>query len=161
MMNMGKKSVGLLLSVLLGLGLANAAIAASSIGGAGLSMSPSLLSLIANDAAAQAGDPQTAQPTTTNINSPDQLRGKKINATEPAVQDRIAAPDEAQFKSEFQDFVAHSVGQPLPMYGYELFRQAPDTFSPVNNIPVTPDYIVGPGDELLVHVWGRRLRELT
>ena len=155
MMNMSKKSVGLLLSVLLGLGLANAAIAASSLGGTGLSMSPSLLSVIANDAAAQAGDPQTAQPTTTNINSLDQLRGKKINAAEPAVQDRIAAPDEAQFKSEFQDFVAHSVGKPLPMYGYELFRQAPDTFSPVNNIPVTPDYIVGPGDELLVHVWGQ------
>ena len=155
MMNMGKKSVGLLLSVLLGLGLANAAIAASSIGGAGLSMSPSLLSLIANDAAAQAGDPQTALPTPTNINSLDQVRGKKMRADEPAVQDRIAAPDEAQFKSEFQDFVAHSVGQPLPMYGYELFRQAPDTFSPVNNIPVTPDYTIGPGDELLVHVWGQ------
>ena len=148
MMNMGKKSVGLLLSVLLGLGLANAAIAASSIGGAGLSMSPSLLSAIANDAAAQNDEAKTAQPTT-NIKSLDQLRGKKMRADEPAVQDRIAAPDEAQFKSEFQDFVAHSVGQPLPMYGYELFRQAPDTFSPVNNIPVTPDYIVGPGDELL------------
>ena len=142
---MGKKSVGLLLSVLLGFGSANTAVAATVIGGAGLSMSPSLLSVIGNDAAAQTDDAQTVMPTPS----------KKINIVEPAVQDRIAAPDEAQFKSEFQDFVAHSVGKPLPMYGYELFRKAPDTFSPVNNIPVTPDYIVGPGDELLVHVWGQ------
>lgn len=61
----------------------------------------------------------------------------------------------AQFNSEFQYFVAQSVGKVLPMYGYELFRRAPDTFSPVNNIPVTPDYTIGPGDELLVHVWGQ------
>ena len=61
----------------------------------------------------------------------------------------------AQFQSEFQYFVAQSVGKVLPMYGYELFRRAPDTFSPVNNIPVTPDYTIGPGDELLVHVWGQ------
>jgi protein involved in polysaccharide export with SLBB domain len=71
------------------------------------------------------------------------------------VQDRIAAPDPAQFKSEFQDFVSQSVGAALPMFGYELFRKAPNTFSPVNNIPVTPDYTIGPGDELLVNIWGQ------
>ena len=60
-----------------------------------------------------------------------------------------------QFKSEFQNFVEQSVGKVLPMYGYDLFRRAPDTFSPVNNVPVTPDYTIGPGDELLVHVWGQ------
>ena len=63
--------------------------------------------------------------------------------------------DPAQFKSEFQDFVALSVGRALPMFGYDLFRKAPDTFSPVNNIPVTPDYTIGPGDELLVSIWGQ------
>jgi protein involved in polysaccharide export with SLBB domain len=41
------------------------------------------------------------------------------------------------------------------MFGYELFRKAPNTFSPVNNIPVTPDYTIGPGDELLVNIWGQ------
>ncbi len=31
----------------------------------------------------------------------------------------------------------------------------PSTFAPVDNIPVTPDYVVGPGDEILIRAWGQ------
>ena len=31
----------------------------------------------------------------------------------------------------------------------------PSTFSPVDDIPVTPDYVIGPGDELRLQVWGQ------
>jgi protein involved in polysaccharide export with SLBB domain len=89
------------------------------------------------------------------LDAADKLPLKAKAVEEPSVQDRIAAPDPAQFKSEFQDFVSQSVGAALPMFGYELFRKAPNTFSPVNNIPVTPDYTIGPGDELLVNIWGQ------
>ncbi len=74
---------------------------------------------------------------------------------EPRQQKQAAEKDESAFKSEFQNFVAQSVGHSLPMYGYNLFQRAPDTFAPVDNIPVTPDYTIGPGDELLVHLWGQ------
>lgn len=70
-------------------------------------------------------------------------------------QDQAAEKDESVFQSEFQNFVAQSVGHTLPMYGYNLFHRAPSTFAPVDNIPVTPDYTIGPGDELVVHVWGQ------
>ena len=36
-----------------------------------------------------------------------------------------------------------------------LFRNPPSTFAPLNLVPVTPDYVIGPGDELLVQVWGQ------
>ena len=58
-------------------------------------------------------------------------------------------------RSEFQDFIAASSGARLPLFGYNLFSGAPTTFAPVDNIPVTPDYVVGPGDELLIRAWGQ------
>jgi len=57
-------------------------------------------------------------------------------------------------KTDFQVFIERSTGHVLPMYGYDLFR-APTTFAPVDNIPVTPEYVVGPGDELLIRAWGQ------
>ena len=58
-------------------------------------------------------------------------------------------------RNEFQEFVAQSVGHYLPLFGYDLFAGVPSTFAPVDNIPVTPDYVVGPGDEILVRAWGQ------
>ncbi|WP_158944644.1 SLBB domain-containing protein [Granulicella sp. S190] len=43
----------------------------------------------------------------------------------------------------------------LPIYGTNLFRNLPSTFAPLNFVPVTPDYVVGPGDELLIQIWGQ------
>lgn len=56
---------------------------------------------------------------------------------------------------EFQDFVAQSTGRDLPIFGADLFRNVPSTFAPVDNIPVTSDYVIGPGDEILVRAWGQ------
>ncbi|MBB5342216.1 SLBB domain-containing protein [Tunturibacter empetritectus] len=57
--------------------------------------------------------------------------------------------------TEFQLLVANSIGKMLPIYGVNLFRNLPSTFAPVNLVPVTPDYVVGPGDELLIQMWGQ------
>jgi protein involved in polysaccharide export with SLBB domain len=59
-----------------------------------------------------------------------------------------------QERNEFQDFIWASTGQLLPLFGHNLF-EAPTTFAPVENIPVTPDYVIGPGDELLIRAWGQ------
>jgi protein involved in polysaccharide export with SLBB domain len=56
--------------------------------------------------------------------------------------------------TEFQRMVAASAGEMPPIFGADLFRGAPSTFAPVDNVPVTPDYTIGPGDELRVQVWG-------
>jgi len=74
----------------------------------------------------------------------------------PQVQQPVAAlqPDAAQ-RNEFQDFVAQSLGRYLPLFGFNLFAGVPSTFAPGDSIPVTPDYVVGPGDEILIRAWGQ------
>jgi polysaccharide export outer membrane protein len=57
--------------------------------------------------------------------------------------------------TEFQRFVQSSTGRLLPIYGASLFDHVPSTFAPVDHVPVTPDYTVGPGDEVDVRVWGQ------
>jgi protein involved in polysaccharide export with SLBB domain len=57
--------------------------------------------------------------------------------------------------TEFQQIVAESTGRTLPIFGAGLFSTPPSTFAPVDNIPVTPDYVIGPGDELRIQIWGQ------
>jgi protein involved in polysaccharide export with SLBB domain len=57
--------------------------------------------------------------------------------------------------TEFQILVAGSVGHIVPIYGADLFADVPETFAPVQRIPVTPDYMIGPGDEILIRAWGQ------
>lgn len=64
------------------------------------------------------------------------------------------APVLPEEPGEFELFVSESVGKPIPVYGRNLFTGVPNTFSPLDNIPVTGDYLIGPGDELLVRGWG-------
>lgn len=57
--------------------------------------------------------------------------------------------------TEFQRFVAETTGLALPVYGADLFRNVPSTFSPNGLGPVTSDYVVGPDDELRIRIWGQ------
>ena len=43
----------------------------------------------------------------------------------------------------------------LKQFGYELFAGTPNTFAPVTNVPVSPDYLLGPGDMLQVMFYGK------
>lgn len=68
---------------------------------------------------------------------------------------RNTNPLEPVALTPFQRLVAASVGRVLPLYGADLFTNAPSTFAPVEHIPVTPEYVIGPGDEILLRVWGQ------
>jgi polysaccharide biosynthesis/export protein len=56
--------------------------------------------------------------------------------------------------TDFQKLTHSSTGEILPIFGRDLFQRAPSTFAPADQIPVTADYVVGPGDEVLVRLWG-------
>ncbi len=43
----------------------------------------------------------------------------------------------------------------LPIFGADLFQSVPSTFAPLNNVPVPPDYVIGPDDEVRLRVWGQ------
>jgi hypothetical protein len=47
------------------------------------------------------------------------------------------------------------VSTELKQFGYDIFEQAMSTFAPVEDVPVGPGYIVGPGDSFTVMLWGR------
>jgi protein involved in polysaccharide export with SLBB domain len=57
--------------------------------------------------------------------------------------------------TEFQKFVASTTGQIMPIFGADLFRRVPSTFAPLDMTPVPSDYVIGPSDELRIHVWGQ------
>ncbi|HKU26889.1 MAG TPA: SLBB domain-containing protein [Candidatus Sulfotelmatobacter sp.] len=50
---------------------------------------------------------------------------------------------------------ADSAGRPLPLFGQSLFTQAPSTFAPNDELQIPSDYIIGPGDELQIRIWGQ------
>jgi protein involved in polysaccharide export with SLBB domain len=78
------------------------------------------------------------------------LRNNQTQSEEPGLGTLQRAE-----QNEFQDFIAQSTGRVLPLFGLNLFTNTPSTFAPVENIPVTPDYVIGPGDEIVIRVWGQ------
>ncbi len=48
----------------------------------------------------------------------------------------------------------------LKPFGYDLFDRQISTFAPATNVPVPADYVVGPGDELDVQLYGKENTDL-
>jgi protein involved in polysaccharide export with SLBB domain len=42
----------------------------------------------------------------------------------------------------------------LTQFGYNFFRPLAPGFSPVTDVPVSPDYVLGPGDTVVLNLWG-------
>ncbi|MGE4243490.1 polysaccharide biosynthesis/export family protein [Ramlibacter sp.] len=52
----------------------------------------------------------------------------------------------------YQRFVLETTGRNLPLFGYNLF--AAGAFPAAQNVPVPADYVLGPGDEIDLKIWG-------
>ncbi|HEV2279363.1 MAG TPA: SLBB domain-containing protein, partial [Acidobacteriaceae bacterium] len=57
--------------------------------------------------------------------------------------------------TEFELLAEDAAGMPMPVYGRRLFDQVPTTFAPLSEAPVPADYVIGPGDELIIRIWGK------
>jgi polysaccharide biosynthesis/export protein len=77
------------------------------------------------------------------------------NAPERQPSTPIPQHFEKEPLTDFQRYVSASVGQVLPIYGASLFERVPATFAPVDHVPVGPNYVIAPGDELQVVMWGQ------
>lgn len=49
----------------------------------------------------------------------------------------------------------------LQLFGQDLFQGAPVTFAPATDVPVPPDYVLGPGDTLIVQLFGKQNDEYS
>jgi protein involved in polysaccharide export with SLBB domain len=56
--------------------------------------------------------------------------------------------------------VEATTGRRLPIFGASLFGGVPSTFAPVTDVPVSPSYILGPGDEINVQLTGQVNQQL-
>ncbi len=66
----------------------------------------------------------------------------------------VVHPDVQLPPTQFQGMVQNVTGKSLPIFGQDMF-DTPAMFNATQNIPVTSDYVVGPGDEILVRAWGQ------
>ena len=47
------------------------------------------------------------------------------------------------------------------IFGHDIFRQSALTFIPSYNIPTPKQYVLGPGDEVIIDVWGASFTNIT
>lgn len=61
-----------------------------------------------------------------------------LDSTQISSQNTIATPDDKRAK----------------IFGYELFNSENLSFEPGMNLPTPKNYVLGPGDELIIDIWG-------
>ncbi len=148
----------LVMSLCLSLGLATSMAAEDNPNGSNSFNTPSYPSGVVPKAGTQAQPGVQADTpgirSMQNPNTTDQLgrqTGPGANALDPAPRRADLPPPKP---GEFQKFVEAATGRLLPLFGNGFFTDNADSFSPVDNVPVSADYTVGPGDEIMLRAWG-------
>ncbi|MBI4687576.1 MAG: SLBB domain-containing protein [Nitrospirae bacterium] len=111
------------------------------------------------------GQPAQGQQPAQLPTIPSQLPALQMPQAVPPAPTRAIEPSAAPQQpavavpSRFEQFISGSapsaVSTELRQFGYDLFTQPPSTFAPVERVPVGPDYVLGPGDEIRIAVWGK------
>lgn len=87
----------------------------------------------------------------------------------PFSKDTLEAPPTQQLKEEAEvpiteevgpSTIELSIGHHLKQFGYEVFARMPKVLT-FQNIPVSEDYVLGPGDNLIIYIWGKLNRTLS
>ena len=132
------------LALFLGMGLTAAASFAADEAASGTFNAPTYAPAAAASAAAGNGQ-QTLNPQRGAAG----LAGQR--GTDPLQRRNELVPVKP---NEFQKFVETATGRQLPLFGASFFVDAANSFSTVDNVPVSSDYTVGPGDEVMIRAWG-------
>ena len=87
---------------------------------------------------------------------PSQLGGGQSSVT-PVNTAPVAAPREVDYSQTSQRPLVAGVVQEgtLQPFGYSVFAGEPLTDAPVVDMPVADDYVMGPGDEIRVQLYGK------
>ena len=89
-----------------------------------------------------------------------ELSEDDINNNNPLVLPRNAAETETDKGQPPQPPMAEKAGEitetaELRAFGYDLFAGEPTSFEPASRIPISPNYILGPGDTVKVLFYGK------
>ncbi len=77
------------------------------------------------------------------------------------ILDTFTEANSVEPKAEFKDLKEFSDYCPQCIFGFNFFQFAPNTFAPVDNSPVNPAYIMGPGDKVEINFYGSQERKIT
>lgn len=109
--------------------------------------------------------PRPAPATTTEPQSVKQTADQGFRSGEPGskgVIDHSSGKKEPLVEGLLERDVDNSketsvgLSGELKPYGYDLFAGSPTTFAPATDIPVSADYLVGPGDSVIVQFYGKQ-----
>ncbi|MDD2775830.1 MAG: SLBB domain-containing protein [Gallionella sp.] len=104
--------------------------------------------------------------------SPDSQKAVVEVERSPAVDVPLAVTasqkiaDSQAVHRSFEDFLREAKpmavsAEGLQQFGYDLFATEPSSFAPVTNVPVPPEYVLGPGDEVKVQLFGKDNKDLV
>ncbi len=91
----------------------------------------------------------------------DNQTGNEIIVEQPQIVDEISKKPEIEpeKKDESDQIEKKSSSDDLNkqsrFFGYDIFRAAPTNFNVVQQGPVNPDYQIGPGDQIIITMWGK------
>lgn len=88
-----------------------------------------------------AGQPPMPEPNDVNLPGEPLV---PVTEEAPSAMERLIAGD-----------IDPNVSTKLQQFGYDVFASPVSTFAPVTDVPVGPDYVIGPGDSFSVTLWGR------
>jgi polysaccharide export outer membrane protein len=108
------------------------------------------------------------QNSTSVVSRSDELEA----SSQPLIQERQSQPEGEQMGVERDQTSQKSNKEPgvegdesdievgvqsktLEKFGYDLFAGAPSTFAPVTEIPVPTNYVIGPGDQVIIRLVGK------
>ena len=89
--------------------------------------------------------PKAAQPDQSPNNSSVEDLNRALS--------RARGPAKAEAPNQFQLFVRETTGKLLPHFGASLF-DAPQSYVPDAGLAAPSSYVLGPGDEIRLQVWG-------
>lgn len=95
---------------------------------------------------------------TPDTQGPSQIEVLDLTGSEMD-SEKGTAPDLGPAAPGFEeDYISGSspsvITSRLPRFGYRFFSKPSTSFAPIRNVPVGPDYVVGPGDTIRIDIWG-------
>ncbi len=89
------------------------------------------------------------------IEVPQQLQNDQPQIREPVASPQIVVEAEPQAKSLGEE---EKPAEKLKRFGADIFNAGPEAFLPASDIPVPADYILGPGDVIVIQLYGKENR---
>ena len=88
-----------------------------------------------------------------SVDSPDPELLQALEETRSLLR-KIKGLERREIEKRAEEFSQNDL-QAIKPFGYDLLAGSPSTFAPGNEVPVPPDYGIGPGDVLEIQLFGR------